>query len=104
MQGGDYLSPVTDRCRHAFDRTGTHVADRKDPRHAAFEWTLDIAAGVNKALLVECDAGAGQPVGVRVRADEQEQVTDRARSFLARPMRAAADRFENAFLPIECDH
>ena len=44
MQGGDYLSPVTDRCRHAFD--GTQNARHRSqipPARRFREWALDTA-------------------------------------------------------------
>jgi hypothetical protein len=97
MQGGDHLSPVADRRCHPLDRTRTHVTDRKDARHAGFGRILDIAAGANKTLVVKGDAGAGQPVGVRLRADEQKQVPDRAGPLVAESP-SGSGSFEDAVL------
>jgi len=49
--------PVADRRGHPLDRTRTHVADGEDARQIGLERTLDIAAGTDKTLVVERDAG-----------------------------------------------
>ena len=82
VQRGDHLRALADRGGDPLDRARADVADREDARQAGFERALDVAPGANKALVVERDAGAGQPVGIGFGADEQEEVTDRARSFL----------------------
>src|SRR5437764_13388557 len=43
----------------------------------------NVGAGAHKALVVEHHARAGQPDGIRVRADKQKQVADRAGYLLA---------------------
>ena len=54
----------------------------------------------HEALGVQRHAGSGQPVGVRRRADEEEQVADRPPHLLARRA-APADRLQHAVAAFE---
>ena len=75
------------------------VADREDAAPAGLQRPARrrrVRAGQHEALGVERDAGARQPVGVRLGADEQEQMADRPARLLARRAVPPADRLEHA--------
>ncbi len=60
-----------------------------------------VRAGQHKTLGVERDAGAGQPIGVRLGADEEEQVADRPPHLCRRPRLTPAHRLEHAVAALE---
>jgi hypothetical protein len=55
-----------------------------------------IFAGQHKPLGIECDTGAGEPVRIRFRADEQKQVANRPSHLLAVAAKTPAYRFQDA--------
>jgi len=77
VQCCDDLCAVTDRGGDPLDRAAAYVADRENAGQIGFEHTSNVAAGTDEALGVECDAGAREPVGIGVCADEQEQMAAR---------------------------
>ena len=80
MQRGDHLCAFPHRGGDALHRIRAHVADREDAGPTRLE-RLAIGTGVetgaHEPVIIECDTAAGQPVRVRLSADEQEQVLDR---------------------------
>ena len=89
MQRRHHLRALADRRRDALDRAGAHVADRKDAPRLVSSGRRPHAsrAGQHEPLGIQRHAGSGQPIGVRIRADEQEQVANRPPHFLARRAR-----------------
>jgi len=80
VQRGDHLGALADRRGDAFDRGCANVADGEHAAPAGLQRVLMIArigTGQHKAFGIERDAGAGKPIGVRLGADEQEQVPQR---------------------------
>src|SRR5439155_8181296 len=101
VQCRDDLRPLSHCGRDAFHRTGPHVADGEHAGAAGLEWPAthaDIRTGAHEPLVVERDVAAGQPTGVRVGADEEEEVLDWPAQLLAGS--SPADRSEGAVLPL----
>ena len=97
-----------DRRRDPLDRAMAHIPGDEDARHAGFEQeghpvelpafrrlavADQIVAGEDEAVLVALD-DAFQPVGVRLRADEDEQPRRRVFLGVARLVVDQRDRFE----------
>ncbi len=99
MQRRDDLRAFADRGSDAFDRFGADVADGENAAAARLQ-RMAIAAGIfagqYKAFGVERDARAGEPVGIRIGADEQEQMADRPPYFLAGRAVPPAHRLQHA--------
>src|SRR5579864_4683542 len=79
VQRGDHLGALADCRGYALDRGGANVADGEHAAPAGLQRVLMIArigTGQHKAFGIERDAGAGKPIGVRLGADEQEQVAN----------------------------
>ena len=73
-----------DRAADALHRAGANVADGKHAGYARFERGGHVRRAARGGLTrqyesvrVERDAAAFQPLGLRIRADKQEDVTDR---------------------------
>ena len=86
VQRGHHLRAFADGGGDALDRAGAHVADREDAAAVGLERMAPgahLRPGADEALGVQRDAALRQPVGVRIGADEQEQMADRLRDLLA---------------------
>src|SRR3989442_6518783 len=97
VQRRDDLRSLPDRGRDPFHRTGAHVADGEHAGPAGLEGPAigaDIRTGAHEPLVVERYVAAGQPIGVRLGADEEEEVPDQPAHLLARL--SPADRLERA--------
>ena len=81
MDRGDDLRAVANRCRNALNRAGANVADREHAVAAGFErqeaGPRQFVASQHEAAVVELESRGGEPIGVRLGADEGEEVTDR---------------------------
>lgn len=86
MKCGNDLRAFANAGRDALDRSGAHVTDGEDARHARFQ-RMAVFSGAHtrhhEALRIELDAGIGQPIGFRVGADEEKEVADIAADFVA---------------------
>ena len=79
MEVCDDLSSVTDRCGDTLCRTRADIADRKNTRATRFQrLSAERATGEHESLAIESDARVAQPRAVRIGANEEEQMTDRA--------------------------
>ena len=77
MQYGDNLRALADGRGHALDRARAYVTNGKNPAPAGLQRIaalVAVSAGQYEALRVQRDARSRQPLRVRVRSDEQEQV------------------------------
>ena len=68
---------------NSLDRSRAHVADREDSGQGGFERPLNVRARADKAAVIECHTRSRQPSGMRLGADEQKQMSDRALYFFA---------------------
>src|SRR5437867_11245665 len=76
VQRRDDLRSLPHRGRDPFHRTRAHVADGEHAGPAGLEWPAigaDIRTGAHEPLVVERDVAAGQPIGVRLGAGEEEE-------------------------------
>ena len=103
MQRGDDLRAFADRRSNAFDRFCADVADGENATLACLQ-NVAVMAGIlpgqYKAFGVKSDARVGEPVGVWLGADEQEQMTHRPTHFLSgrgKPPAHGAQRAVAAF-------
>src|ERR1700686_4192546 len=94
MQRGDNLRTLAYSRGNSLHRCRTHIANGEYASESGLECvssgggTSDRIAGRHEALCVQRHAGAGQKMGVGFRADEQEQMADWPRCYLAgRPAR-----------------
>src|SRR6266550_275106 len=83
MQRPHHLCAFTDCCGDAFDRTRSHITDRKDAAPTRLERLTAVGAGQHESLGVQPYARSGQPIRVRVCSDEQEQMSNGPPNFLA---------------------
>src|SRR4051812_29433524 len=100
MQRRNHLGAFTDSRRDPLDRAGAHVADREYTAAAGLQQAVGapLLSGEHKTFGIERNTGAGEPIGVRLRADEHEQMADFAPHVFARPAFAPADRLQYAVL------
>ncbi len=106
MQRGDDLRTFAHRGGDALHRARAHVADGEDSMTAGFQRLAvgagQVATGEHEAFTIKLHARVPKPGGIRVGADEQEQVLDGA--VLLAPLMPPADRLEPAVLAFEpCD-
>src|SRR5580700_5690333 len=81
VQRGDDLRALADRRSDAFDRARADVADGEDARATCLQQAAiatSLRAGQHETFGVERYARTGEPIGVRIRTDEEEHVADRA--------------------------
>ena len=81
---------------NSLDRSRAHVADREYSGQGGFERPLNVRARADKAAVIECHTRPRQPSGMRLGADEQKQMSDRALYFFA------GSRASDSVLPLEC--
>jgi hypothetical protein len=92
------LSSVTDRRGDTLGRTRADIADRENTRATRFErLPCELATSEHKSLAIERDVGVREPRTVRISANEEEQVMDRA-LHLGEIRRTPAYRFEDSVL------
>ena len=99
VQRRHHLSAFADCRSHALDRFCAHVADGEDAAAGGFQrmaFGSGLRSGENETLRVESDAGTGKPIRIRVGADEQEQMVDRASHFPAGCALPPAHRIQHA--------
>jgi hypothetical protein len=102
MDGGDHLRALADRGGDALRRARAHVADREDPVAARLQRRPTVAeVGADEALRVAFDVRLVQPGGVRLGADQEEQMPDLAPRLLGRRQRAPAHRLEDPVCAFE---
>jgi hypothetical protein len=70
VQRGYYLCALSDGSGNALDRTRAHITDREYTRQVRFERPVHVWARADEALVIEHHTGPGQPLGIRLRADE----------------------------------
>ena len=75
--------PLPNRPAHPLDRARAHIAYRENTRRACLEGTRRrrsrrsrIRSGQDEAIGIHRDAASFQPTGIRIRADEEEQIAD----------------------------
>src|SRR4029453_9032782 len=104
MQRRHHLGTLADGGGDALHRAAAHVTDREDPAAAGLERVPLAGPGLGsrayEALGVERDAPR-EPRGVRVGADEEEELRDLALALLAAVARAPADGFEAPVVAVE---
>src|SRR5215217_7819270 len=95
VQNCDHLSALADGGGDALHGAGTDVSYREHPPVAGLQMasvTGDIGASEHEPFFVERDGGAGQPTGVGICTDEQEEMQHRPAHLLSRKSYAPADR------------
>ena len=100
----DHLRALADGGGDPFGRSRPHVTDREHAVAARPERQVPIAeirARTHEALGVEHDVGFRQPVGVRFRTNEQEDMSERLARLRRRRRTAPADRLEDATPSLE---
>jgi hypothetical protein len=70
VQLGNYLCAFSDGSGNALNRTRTHITDREYTGQVGFEGPVGVCAGPHKALVIEHHTRPGQPIGIRICADE----------------------------------
>src|SRR5262245_8438372 len=102
MDGGDDLRALTDGGGDTLRRAGADVTDREHAVAARLQRRPTVAeVGADEALRVTLDVRLVQPGGVRLGADQEEEMADRAPRLLARRDAAPADRLEDPVRPFE---
>ena len=84
MQGRDDLCALAHRRGDAFDRARADIADREHAWATCLQQATiaaGLSAGQHKSFTVKRYAGSGEPIRVRIRSDEEEQVADRPPYF-----------------------
>src|SRR6266540_4058528 len=85
-------------------RPAANVPDREHSVQARLEGASpggDVGTRLHEAFRIERDAGARKPSRVRVRADEEEEMTDLSLRLLAGEGVPPADRLQNAAVSLE---
>src|ERR1700722_6842050 len=86
MQRRHDLCAFADGCSDAFDGSRANVTDGEDTAPARLQGmplAAGIFAGQHEPFAVERNATAGKPIGIRVGADEQEQMANRSPHFFS---------------------
>ena len=84
MKHRDHLCALTNGSCHGLNRARTDVTNRKDAFWAGLKWPVapaDIGTGQHKSFMIKRYAGSVEPIRVRIRSDEEEQVADRPPYF-----------------------
>src|SRR5437762_2597465 len=84
MELRDRGRPLANGAANALHGPGAHVPDRENTRHAGFQRQPRVLAGGYESLVVDRDVAVLQPFGGGIRAEEHEDVADRASFFLTR--------------------
>ena len=102
MERGHDLSAFADSGGDTLDRAGANVPDGEYTGTVRFQRMATLlASGSDEAIRVQRHIASGEPVRVRVGADEQKQMVDRARRFIAARAVAPAYAFEIALVAFE---
>src|SRR5262245_14839711 len=108
VQRRHHLGALADRGGDTLHRAAADVADREDARPARLEGMpiagAGLGAGAYEPIAVERDAALGEPRGVRIGADEEEELRGAAAGLLTAVARAPADRLQPSAGALDAAH
>src|SRR5205807_4363211 len=86
--------PLANGAADALHGSCAHVPDRENPEDAGFQRQPGAVAGGYESLVVDRDVAILQPFGGGIRAEEHEDVADRASFLLTRVALPPGHRFD----------
>src|SRR5262249_47490807 len=108
VQRRHHLCALADRGGDPLHRAAADVADSEDARPAGLEGMpiagAGLGAGANEAMAVERDAALGEPRGIRIGADEKEELRGAAADLPTAAARAPADRLQLSAGALDAAH